>query len=238
MKAILLAAGFGSRLAPLTNHIPKCLVPINGKPLLGLWIDKLVALGVTDILVNTHYLSEQVEAYIATHAHRDKVQLVYENQLLGTAGTLVNNHNFWQNDNCFIIHADNYCESDLSGMLQQHQTRAPATMATLLVFHTAEPQSCGIVKLNTNGVITQFYEKQPPLYGNLASGALFIFSPAVFNAFFAQLEANKFYELSVDIVPKMLGAIQSWLVDSVYLDIGTPENYQKAQQSAINASKP
>ncbi|NQY17921.1 sugar phosphate nucleotidyltransferase, partial [Alteromonas sp.] len=61
MKAILLAAGMGSRLKPITEHVPKCLVPICGIPLLELWLEKLVKLGVEEILINTHYLAEQVE---------------------------------------------------------------------------------------------------------------------------------------------------------------------------------
>ena len=64
MKAILLAAGFGTRLRPLTNNIPKCLVPIKGKALLEIWLDKLSDVGVKDFLINTHYLPEKVESFI------------------------------------------------------------------------------------------------------------------------------------------------------------------------------
>lgn len=236
MKAILLAAGLGSRLAPLTNTLPKCLVPINGTPLLGIWIDKLIALGVSEILINTHYLAEQVEQYIATHPQQASIRLVYEPVLRGTAGTLVSNSDFWKNDTCFIIHADNYCQSDLYAMVCQHQRRARGALATLLVFETAQPESCGIVKTDQNGLVTEFYEKQPAIHGNLASGALFIFSPAVFQRYFAQLEPDKFYELSVDVVPNMLGALQIWQTNAAYLDIGTPENYQKAQRLALATS--
>ena len=64
MKAVLLIAGLGTRLRPLTDTVPKCLLPINGKPLLGIWFDKLVAAGVSDVLVNTHWLADQVTDYI------------------------------------------------------------------------------------------------------------------------------------------------------------------------------
>lgn len=229
MKAILLAAGFGSRLAPLTDNIPKCLVPISGKPLLGLWIDKLIALGVSDILINTHYLSTQVKAYIESHPHRGHITLVHETKLLGTAGTLVTNQDFWKDEICFVIHADNYCGSDLSAMLKAHQSRPSDSLATLLLFETQQPESCGIVRLDHRSFICEFYEKQPADYGTLASGALFIFSPEVYRNFFSTLEKGQFYEISLDIIPKMLGNIQGWMVDSYYLDIGTPSNYQLAQ---------
>ena len=230
MKAILLAAGFGSRLAPLTNHMPKCLVPIRGTPLLGIWLDKLFALGVTEILINTHYLADQVAKFIAQHPQRDKIQLVFEETLLGTAGTLVKNRDFWRNETCFIIHADNYCTSTLEAMVTAHQQRPANTLATLLIFETTQPESCGIVKTDTQGIVTQFYEKQPAGHGNLASGALFLFAPAVYDRFFSQLKSDSFYELSIDVVPAMLGTIQIWQTDGSYLDIGTPDNYQRAQQ--------
>ncbi|OCQ23963.1 mannose-1-phosphate guanylyltransferase [Pseudoalteromonas luteoviolacea] len=229
MKAILLAAGLGTRLRPITDSIPKCLVPIGAQPLLGLWIDKLVALGVNDILINTHYFSEQVESFIETHPHKDIITLVHESQLLGTAGTLVKNKAFWRDEDCFVIHADNYCQNDLASMVSIHRNRSDNTDATLLLFESANPQSCGIVKLNQHNVVTEFHEKVPEPPGNLASGALFIFSPQVYDRYFASLEAGQHYELSIDVVPDMIGRIQGWQVDGHYLDIGTPENYQLAQ---------
>lgn len=229
MKAILLAAGFGSRLAPLTDNIPKCLVPINGKPLLGIWIDKLIALGVSEILINTHYLSNQVSAYIESHPYKGHITLTHETTLLGTAGTLVSNQEFWKDHTCFVIHADNYCGSDLSEMVKAHNSRSAQVLATLLLFETQQPESCGIVRLDQHSLLRDFYEKQPALHGNLASGALFIFSPAVYECFFSTLKLNTFYEISIDIIPKMLGQIQGWKVDSFYLDIGTPANYELAQ---------
>lgn len=64
MKALLLAAGFGNRLKPITDYMPKCLVPINGKPLLAYWIENLVAAGVQEILINLHYKADQVQAFV------------------------------------------------------------------------------------------------------------------------------------------------------------------------------
>ena len=76
MKAILLAAGLGTRLKPLTNTIPKCLVPISGRPLLSYWLEKLANLGINEILINVHYLAEQVENYISQSPYRDKITIV------------------------------------------------------------------------------------------------------------------------------------------------------------------
>ncbi|KZN54994.1 nucleotidyltransferase family protein [Pseudoalteromonas luteoviolacea] len=232
MKAILLAAGLGTRLQPITDTLPKCLVPINGQPLLGLWLDKLVQLGVEEILINTHYFREQVEAFVATSPYHDRIILNYEPELMGTAGTLVRNRTFWQGHTCMVIHADNYCQSSLVSMLEAHNQRQTRTDTTLLLFKTPTPRSCGIVKLDTDQVIQEFHEKVENPPGNLASGALFIFSPEVYERYFAHLKTEQPYELSLDVVPNMIGKLQGWLVDDHYIDIGTPDSYAEAQVMA------
>ena len=122
MKAILLAAGFGTRLRPLTNNIPKCLVPINGKPLLEIWLDKLTNIGIKEFLINTHYLSEKVVDFINQSRYKNNCKVVYEKKLLGTAGTLLSNLSFIENE-CILIHADNYCEDHLTDFVKSHRLR-------------------------------------------------------------------------------------------------------------------
>ncbi len=85
MKAFLLAAGQGTRLQPYTNTVPKCLIPIHGRPLLEIWIDLLEHHGVTEVLINTHHLATEVEQFVAHHRKRDQ----------GTADTPRSNQGFW-----------------------------------------------------------------------------------------------------------------------------------------------
>ena len=122
-----------------------------------------------------------------------------------------------------VIHADNFCLSDLTQMVKFHQNRKNNADATLLLFNTNKPESCGVVKLDQQNLITEFHEKvsKPPT--NLASGALFIFSPIVFNKYFRHFEEDKHYELSLDVVPNMVNKLQGWQVDNFYIDIGSPE---------------
>ena len=119
-KALLLAAGFGTRLRPLTNTIPKCLVPINGKPLLEIWLNNLSKAGTSSFLVNTHYLSNQVKSFIENSEFVNQVQVVYEKDLLGTAGTLLANLYFFKDEDGLLIHADNYCMPDISAFYKAH----------------------------------------------------------------------------------------------------------------------
>lgn len=228
MKAVLLAAGLGTRLKPITDHTPKCLVPINGKPLLGYWLETLVKLGVTNILINIHYLPEQVKEFIKQSPYKSYITTVEEIELLGTAGTLVNNRSFWQEKTTLIIHADNFCCSDLTSMVKQHSNRQAETDATLLLFKTEQPKRCGVVKVDENKIIREFHEKVDNPPSNLASGALFIFSPNVYQKYFKHLKAKKHYELSIDVIPTMVGKLQGWLVDDFYIDIGSPETLKKA----------
>ena len=106
MRAILLAAGIGSRLRPLTNNIPKCLMPIKGQPLLGVWLGHLSQANIGPFLINTHYLADQVESFIEASNYKNQVTLVNEPNLEGTAGTLIKNINFFEKDHIYKINGE------------------------------------------------------------------------------------------------------------------------------------
>ena len=140
MKAILLAAGFGTRLGKLGKHTPKCLVDIHGRPLLDLWLDKLSEAGVSEFLINTHHLSFKVEEFISNHPLRDKILIKYEKELLGTAGTLRENKDFIDQDT-FVLHADNYFEGDLNLFVQAHKSRPKECSMSMLTFIAKNPKN-------------------------------------------------------------------------------------------------
>lgn len=229
MKAILLAAGLGTRLRPITNEIPKCLVPINDRPLLSYWLEKLVSLGVEEILINTHYFTDKVEEFIKNSPYKEKVTLVKEEKLLGTGGTLITNSDFWKDDTTLIIHADNYCSDSLEALVKAHETRPKNCDATLLLFETPTPSQCGIVELDHQRVISAFHEKVPNPPSNLASGALFIFSDKVHEKYLKSFAKSHFYEISIDIVPLLINHLYTYKTSMPYIDIGTPSAYRYVQ---------
>ena len=96
VRALLLAAGLGTRLRPLTDHWPKCLMPIGERPLLEYWLETLWQSGVREVLVNLHYLSTVVEEFLDRPRFQGWVHSVRETELLGTAGTLRANADFFQ----------------------------------------------------------------------------------------------------------------------------------------------
>ena len=224
MRAILLAAGCGTRLRPLTNTIPKCLVPIKGKPLLEIWLERLTKAGIGPFLINTHYLSEQVEAFIDASPYRDQVTLVYEQELSGTAGTLLNNINFFQGKDGLLIHADNYCLADFSAFIKAHYDRPAKCIITMMTFLTQTPSTCGIVELDESDVVIGFHEKvvNPP--GNIANGAIYILTAKLLNYMIGDFNGVK--DFSTEVLTKIIGNIYTYGTSELFIDIGTPESYE------------
>ena len=226
MRTILLAAGFGKRLLPLTKDIPKCLVPIKGTPLLGIWLTRLVEFNLGPFLINTHYLSSQVESYISASQHKNKVTTVSESVLMGTAGTLIKNLDFFQGEDGLLIHSDNYCLADFSAFIKAHQNRPKECLLTMMTFRTNTPTSCGIVELDHRGVVTNFYEKVSNPPGNLANGAIYILSAELLEIIKKELSDAK--DFSTEILNRLIGRIYTYETHELFMDIGTPETYKKA----------
>ena len=124
IKALLLAAGFGTRLRPLTLTNPKCLMEINGVPFLGHWLEKLNNLGCNEVRINTHYLNKKVEDYLAKINFNNMIVITfYEKSLLGTAGTLLENLDFFQDSLGLLNHADNYTDDSLNNFISRHLSK-------------------------------------------------------------------------------------------------------------------
>ena len=229
MKAMLLSAGLGLRLRPITDQIPKCLVPIKGVPLLQIWLESLNKANIGPFLVNTHYLSEQVEDFIEQGGFKSQVTLVHEPQLLGTAGTLRFNLDFFNDQDGFFAHADNYCLADFDEFLTVHKNRPKGCLLTMMVFETNEPEKCGIVELDNQGVVLNFYEKvlNPP--GNLANGAIYLLSSEFLKTFKNQFKNAK--DFSLDVIPHFMGKIFTYKTTTKIVDIGTITNYNKLNNS-------
>jgi mannose-1-phosphate guanylyltransferase len=228
LRALLLAAGLGTRLQPLTLHTPKCLVSIGGEPLLGRWLSQLEGAGCEAVLVNTHHLAKQVKSFLEDwRGDGMAVHSVHEPELLGTAGTLLANQGFFKGCTGLLIHADNAMDEDLRGLLQAHQQRPAECLLTMLTFRTDQPRSCGIIGTDQRGVVTAFHEKVADPPGYYANGALYAFGPE-FLAFLNMMRPQP-SDFSTDVIPHLLGRINTWHTYRHYLDIGTPAALETAQ---------
>ena len=227
MRALLLAAGFGTRLRPLTDTLPKCLVPIRGQPLLDLWLESLSQAGIGPFLINSHYLAEKVSAYLDASPYAAQTRLVHEPQLLGTAGTLLANRAFFADEDGLLLHADNYCLADFSAFVAAHRHRPQHCLMTMMTFRTDAPSSCGIVELDTDGVVVGFHEKVASPPGNLANGAIYILSHALIEQLMRDFPHAA--DFSTEILPHFVGRIYTHETTEAFLDIGTPASYALAQ---------
>jgi mannose-1-phosphate guanylyltransferase len=228
MRALLLAAGLGTRLRPVTNTVPKCLVPICGRPLLDYWFDLLLPDAVERILVNTSYLSEQVRAHMAASAWRDRVDLVHESTLLGTGGTVLANRGWFGAGPFMVAHADNLTDFDAAALVRAHARRPADCIVTMLAFRTDAPRLCGILELDQDGVVRQFHEKVEDPPGDLANAAVYIFEPEVV-AFMAGL-GRPVVDLSTEVLPAFIGRIFAVEHPGYHRDIGNIESLEQANR--------
>ena len=230
MNALLLAAGLGARLYPTTKTTPKCLVKVGQYTMLDHWLYKLDMLGVKNFVINTHYLSEKVERFISKHEFRYRISLYHEETLLGTAGTLAANKAFIEQDT-FVVHVDNFCSDDLTGMVDSHLNRPEQTVMTMLTFKTNNPKSCGLVTTNENNLMTSFVEKPIEPRSSIANGAVYIISKE-FKEYLSKPNAAVF-DISIHILPKLLGFVSCYETTKFFIDVGTPKNLELARRQAI-----
>lgn len=227
MRALLLAAGLGTRLRPLTDTVPKCLVEINGRKLIDHWVELLSNAGIKDILINLHYLPEKVQTYVSGCSYPVDITTVMEERLLLTAGTVLKNRAFFKQDPVMLIHADNLSLFDVRAFTDRFYKRASNIDITMMTFHTDIPQTCGIVELDGQGSVIAFHEKvkEPP--GNLANAAVYILAPTVID-FMASL-GKEVIDFSTEVLPHFMGRINTFHNNVYHRDIGNLESLMLAQ---------
>lgn len=224
MKAVLLAAGLGTRLRPITDDVPKCLVPIGGIPLLEYWLRAFERYGVTEVLINTHYLAEQVEAFVESRQSSPKVALVHETELLGSAGTVLTNRDWIGDDEAFVIaYADNLTNVNLADIVDFHCRSRP--VATIGLFETDVPEQCGVVEIDEGDTIWNFVEKSPRPPSRLANAGIYVASQAIFD----WIPAGQPVDFGFDVFPRLSGQLKGYKLSGYFLDIGDLARYQQAQ---------
>lgn len=229
MKAFLLAAGLGTRLGALTEKTPKCLLPVAGEPVLHWWLTCLAALGVRDVLLNTHHLGEQVETFIRERRYGVSVRLFPEPRLLGSGGTVAANADFVAGEKSFwIFYADTLIGAPLKPLARLHEESG--SDLTLGLFHSPEPESCGIAELSAEGKILSFEEKPRRPRGDLAAAGAYVAGPALLRALSDLTGAPRPLDLSGGVFPSLMKNAYGRVLDGPVLDIGTPNRYKRAQR--------
>jgi len=229
MKAFLLAAGFGTRLKPLTDEIPKCLIPIHNKPLLYYWLDLLEENGIDEVLINTHYFPEKIDESVHKRKNTIKITIYFEKELLGTAGTIFTNRDFVKNEqDFFILYSDNLTNVSLTDLYLFH--KSVDSLYTTYVYETKIPQQKGIFLIDeSTGKVFEFEEKPAVPKSNLANAGIGVLNKKIFDYFYSTNQ-----DFSKEILPKIIDKIYVLRTKRYIRDIGTIEDYNIAQKEWTN----
>ena len=233
MKAFLLAAGVGSRLRPITDTTPKCMLMISDRPLLDIWLDALDRAGVDEVLVNLHHLPDVVRQHISVRTGPPAVRMVFEPELLGSAGTLAANRRWVADDEFFLAcNADNLTDFDVRLLADEH--RQHDAMATLAVFHSPRPSDGGVVEVDATGRVVGFVEKPSEPVSDLVNAGMYAFQPSVLD----EIGVMPPNDIGYDLLPRLVGRARAVPVAGYFRDIGTAGAYRQAQEEwPVRASR-
>lgn len=231
VKAMILAAGEGTRLRPLTLEMPKVLLPVGGVPLICHTLSWLKSHGISEVAVNLYHLGEKIKDFLGDGS-RFGIKVFYspEETLLGTAGGVKRMEHFF-GSTFVVVYGDVLTDFDLTVMIQFH--REKNAVATLVVLEVSNPWEVGVVEIDDGGGIVHFAEKPPKgtKPGNLGSGGIYILEKEVLDC----VPLQGCSDFAYDIFPKLIkhGArIYGYLLNPEdYLhDIGTLDKYQKVNE--------
>ena len=226
MKAFLLAGGRGERLRPLTERMPKCLVPIRGTPLLAIWLEAFARQGIDDVLINVSQFPEQVEEFLRGRGTaRPRAAVVRETQPLGSAGTVAANRSFVEGEESFwIVYSDNLTNVSLAPILAHHRGHQDAL--TIGLFRTPDPRSAGIVSADKGGRVTGFCEKPASPDGNLANAGIYLARQALFEWIGP---GEGIIDFGHHVLPRLVGRMHGIEIEGYLADIGTPARLARAE---------
>ncbi|MFI5009663.1 MAG: sugar phosphate nucleotidyltransferase [Solirubrobacterales bacterium] len=195
MKAMVLAAGLGTRLRPLTYEITKPMVPVLDRPVMAHILDLLDRHGFEQVIANLHYFPDSIREHFG-----ERLAYRYEEELLGTAGGVRACREFFGDEAFLIISGDALTDIDLSTFVARH--RQAGGIATLAVKQVADTREYGVVLHDAEGRITGFQEKPEPeeALSNLGNCGIYIFEPAIFDHF----PERPFADWAQDVFPALL----------------------------------
>ena len=232
MRAMILAAGVGSRLDPLTRNVPKPLVPIVNRPVMEYLILLLKEHGFHDIMINVHYLGDLIAQYFGDGSRWGvRLHWSHENELWGDAGSVKRVQDFFQNETFLVIGGDDLTDMDLTAVVQTHKhNHATATLALSIV---DDPSEYGIVQLDETGRITRFLEKpKGEVFSNTSNTGVYVFEPKVFDL----IPANTFFLFGKQLFPLLMEQGQPMyghVTEAYWKDVGNLKVYRQTQSDVL-----
>jgi NDP-sugar pyrophosphorylase family protein len=200
MKAFLLAAGKGIRLKPLTDRIPKVMIPIAGKPILEYHVEQLAASGIREIFINLHHLPEKIKGFFQDGRKWGvHIKYSYEPEILGTAGAVKRLKKSLAREPFLVIYGDNYTQLDYADFIA-HAERKNG-IGTVAVFEKKDVRECGIVEIGPGQRILRFLEKPKPedVFSHWVNAGIYYFQPAVF-----EFIGSDYSDFGFEVLPYLL----------------------------------
>lgn len=232
MKAMIMAAGVGSRLMPMTSDIPKPMIPVANRPLMENTVQLLSQHGIREIIANLHYHGDVIRNYFAEGGSRG-VNLVYspEEQLMGTAGG-VRKCDWFLDDTFVVISGDALTDIDLGKLLAEHQRRG--ALATIALKPVEDVEQFGVVVTDNDGRVVQFQEKPRPqeALSRTANTGIYIFEPEIFKL----IPKNEFYDFGKQLFPylvKIAAPFYGVSIGEYWCDVGNIKTYRQANADVI-----
>jgi mannose-1-phosphate guanylyltransferase len=224
LRALILAAGYGTRLGEQTKSLPKALIEVGGIPIIDRTIHKLVEVGITEITINTHYLSEMVVVHLNKRFQNLNIRIVFEPKLLGTAGTLKANIEWLAIDDFIVMHGDNFFTDTLFALTMNDLK--PGNLVRAGTFLTNDPMNCGVFTVSEDNSVIYFDEKKQHAKSNIANAAIYRFSKYALNLV-SNLNLNE-KDISLHVLPLVLNKIELAPLKGDFIDIGTESGLKLA----------
>ncbi|EKD56914.1 MAG: Nucleotidyl transferase [uncultured bacterium] len=225
-KIMILAGGQGLKMRPFTYEMPKCMIPLHGKPLLEHIIEKIRDQGVRDIILAIDYLGNKVRDYFGDGSKFGiKIKYIEQDKPTGTAPPLAKAKSFLGNEPFILMHGDVLANIDLSDLFDFHQSHKG--LITIALTSVADPSAYGAVKLQGNKIV-DFQEKigGGPEVSRLINAGIYVVDPKLIN----YIPQKTVSSLEKDVLPALVkkGHVRGYVFDGLWFDISTPDVYERA----------
>ncbi|WP_017755417.1 nucleotidyltransferase family protein [Calidifontibacillus oryziterrae] len=235
MKGVIIAGGKGKRLRPLTDHLPKPMIPILEKPVMEYCVEYLKRYGITEIAVTVQYLSDKIMNYFGD-GEEFGVRLSYyeERSPLGTAGSIKNAEEFLT-EPFVAICGDVITDFDLMRGIQFHYEKQ--SLLTIFTTTVHNPLEYGIIKTNELGQVVRFLEKptETEIFSNQINTGIYIVDPKIFN----YIKKGEKFDFSLDLFPRLMNdgfPIYGFKTSGYWSDVGSIVKYEKTIHDLIDGT--
>ena len=231
IEAIVLAGGLGSRLQQVLSDLPKCMAPVHGRPFLTYVLDMLEARKINKVILSVGYLKNSIISYFGEKYNSLSITYSIEDEPLGTGGAIKKALNHCLNEDVFIVNGDTCFEPDFKAMTVLH--RSSGADITLAVKFMDDTSRYGLVISDQAERIIEFREKDSQAGSGWINGGVYLAKKSVFNDF-----QNQKFSFENDLLKNSCKKMKmlAFQTDAFFLDIGIPEDYNKAQE-LLNAQK-